>query len=122
MNKDTSEKLEEYYQTAIQHAKSGEYDIALEYVSKMQQLSPDNDKIYLTSAAIKMSAEDYYGCYKDAEKCVMLNNENASGWNHVAVALCELGHIHEGLKFFKTAISLGLEAARDNYEYWSEKV
>lgn len=122
MSNDTIKTLEQHYQRAIQYAKEGEYELALEYVDRMHKLAPENDGVYLTSAAIKASSEDYYGCYKDSEKCVKLNPENASGWNHAGVAACELGYISDGLDFFKTAISLGLSDAQENYNYWREKV
>jgi tetratricopeptide (TPR) repeat protein len=114
-------KLEGYYQQALKYAKIGEYTIALDMIAKMHEILPNNDKIYLTSAAIKMTAEDYDGCIQDSWKCVNLNPENASGWNHLGVALCSSGDVSSGLGAFQKAMDLGLEDASVNFNHWLSK-
>ncbi len=115
------DKIEGYYQNALKYAQIGEYEIALDMVGKIHKLSPDNDAVYLIAAAIKMQAEDYDGCIIESEHCVRIKPDNASGWNHLGVALCCSGQISTGLSKLKIAIELGMDEAGSNYLFWSKK-
>lgn len=122
MNMIDMNKIEGYYQNALKYAKIGEFEIALDMVDKMHELLPNNDKVFLTSAAIKITAEDYLGCIADSKRCVELNPSNASGWNHLGVSLCYSGSIRDGLAAFKKAIELGQDDAVANYNHWVNKI
>jgi tetratricopeptide (TPR) repeat protein len=116
------QKLEDLYQDAIRLTKSKDYTAAFNKIDEMHALLPNNDAVYLTSAAINMTCENYKGCIADSEKCVKINPFNASGWTHLGVAKCCLGEIAEGLVDIKKAYDLGLVDVAGDFNYWLRKL
>lgn len=114
--------VEQFYQKALQCAQVGNFSESLEWVKKMHAALPNNDSVYLVEAAVLMEAEDYAACAEASQKCISLNPNNGSGWNHLGVAECYLGNVRKGLAAFKNAITLGVSDAAANYHFWSSKL
>ena len=119
---DTANKLEGYYQHALKYANEAEFEIAIDMVNKMHALSPNNDQIYLTGAAIKLTGKDYLGCIEDSKKCIEINPKNIAGWNHLGSGYCEMNNFEKGLQAFKNGIDLGSDDSLTLYNHWIENM
>lgn len=111
-------KVDEFYQRALKYADNGDQENALNMISEMHTILPNNDSVYLTSAALKIEFGDIHGALKDSQRCVEINPNNALGWNHLGYSLCKCNNIPEGLDCFKKASALGLNEAERNYKKW----
>lgn len=114
--------IEQFYQKALANAQAKNFSVALDWVQKMHTIAPNNDSVYLVEAAIHMEAENYTACAEASKECILLNEANGSGWNHLGVSMCYMNHIPEGVDCFKRAMALNTPGASDNYYFWSSKI
>jgi len=119
---ENSNEFKGYLINAAKYSDIGEYDIALDMVNKMHEISPNNDFVYLISASIKLASENYLGCISDCKICLKINPNNAKGWNMIGVALCSSDNIEKGLLAFERGIELGNNDCSMNYNHWIKQL
>jgi tetratricopeptide (TPR) repeat protein len=113
--------LKKLHQKVIDHAKAGNFDKALQVVDQMKSLPVNKSGIFFLSATIKASANDWKGCAIDSKECIKLDPNNSDAWNHLGVALCNIGDVKNGIDALKTAVNKGNIGASNNLKYWSTR-
>jgi len=116
------EEVKNLYRTALELAKNGSYDLAIQYAKKITDSYPDIFLGYFCLAAIYGYIENWNQVYLNAIKADELDPNNPAILNHLGVSLCQLGKIREGVFYLQRGTGLGDRDCYNNLGYWIRKL
>ena len=111
----------ELLERSIAACDAGNYDLAISLGQKLIDLYDAPEGLYALGLVYAVK-ENWILTKKYCLETYKYLPEVPDNLNRLGVALCNLGEIEEGLKYFKKGIDLGAQYCMTNYNYWIKKI
>ncbi|MDR2424686.1 MAG: tetratricopeptide repeat protein [Prevotellaceae bacterium] len=113
--------VKEYFDKGFEAYDNGDYEEAIEYLSKAIELDPNKAAIYGLRGEAKYKLSDYSGAIEDFSKAIELGLNEANTYNNRGNAKYELSDYSGAIEDLSKAIELDPNDARAYYNRGNAK-
>ncbi len=105
---------ENYFRKGREYANNGEYNKALDYLGKAQQLNPGRASIYIARAVVYINMKMEYDAIEELNRAITLDSGKANAYYLLAMLYEEIGDKVNAMFAWKKYLNLKPRGGRSN--------